>query len=127
MDFRPDDEPNIRVRNGILEITGPPGRQKIVMDVADGWSAYISKDDQLFIKKFPVYPDRVYGEMSGANFCIWYNSAGQMCEIEPMGPWEKIMPGEQVSFTETWYLFDFKYPEDKMPDQQEIISIIKNL
>lgn len=127
MDFRPADTLNVRVRNGILEITGAPQRPKFVMDIADGWSAYIGLDDQLFIKKFPVYPGRIYGEMSAANAVIWYNTEGRMCEIEPLGPLETIEPGEQVSFTETWYLFDFDYPENKMPDQGRIISIINNL
>lgn len=127
MDYRPADEPNVRVRNGILEIIGAPGHPEFAMDVSDGWTAYITKDNQLFVKKFPVYPDRIYGEMSASNVVIWYNTQERMCEIEPIGPWETIRPGEQVSFTETWYLFDFKYPEDKIPDQEKIISILNNL
>jgi hypothetical protein len=96
------------------------------MDVAEGWLAYITRDDQLFIKTFPVYPERVYGEMSGANVSIWYNKE-QMCEIEPMGPMETIEPGDEVSFTETWYLYNYKYPEDKLPNQEEIKKIIIGL
>lgn len=126
MDFMPADEPNVRVRNGILEIIGAPVRPKFVMDVSDGWLAYITKDDQLFIKKFNVYPERVYGEMSAANACIFYNKE-LLCEIEPMGPLETIRSGEEVSFTETWYLLDYKYPEDKLPDQEKITTIIQGL
>ena len=124
MDFMPADEPNVRVRNGILEIIGAPGRPKFVMDVSEGWLAYITKDDQLFIKKFNVYPERVYGEMSAANVSIFYREE-ELCEIEPMGPMESIAPGGKASFTETWYLLDYKYPEDKLPDQEKITSIIK--
>jgi hypothetical protein len=126
MDFRPAVEQNVRVRNGILEITGAPQRPKFVMDLSEGWLAYITKDDQLFIKKFKVYPDRVYGEMSAANACVWYNKE-TMCEIEPMGPLETIRPGHEASFTETWYLLDYKYPENLLPDQEQIVNIIKNL
>ena len=61
----------------------------------------ITKDNQLFVKKFPVYPERVYGEMSTANACVWYNTEEWMCEIEPIGPMETIKPGEEASFTET--------------------------
>jgi hypothetical protein len=124
MDFMPADEPNVRVRNGILEIIGAPGRPKFVMDVSEGWLAYITKDDQLFIKKFNVYPERVYGEMSAANASIFYRGE-ELCEIEPMGPMESIAPGDKASFTETWYLLDYEYPEDKLPDQEKITSIIK--
>lgn len=123
MDFMPAEEPNIRVRDGILEIIGPPERPKFVMDVAEGWLAYITRDGQLFIKTFPVYPDRVYGEMSAANVSVWYNKE-QMCEIEPIGPMETIRPGEEVSFTETWHLFDYEYPEDRVPDLDELRKII---
>ncbi|MCU0376763.1 MAG: DUF4380 domain-containing protein [Bacteroidales bacterium] len=123
MDFVPAEEPNIRVREGILEIIGPPERPKFVMDVAEGWLAYITRDGQLFIKTFPVYPERVYGEMSGANVSVWYNKE-QMCEIEPIGPMETIRPGEEVSFTETWHLFDYEYPEDRLPDLDEVRKII---
>ena len=124
MDFMPADEPNVRVRNGILEIIGAPGRPKFVMDVSEGWLAYITKDDQLFIKKFNVYPERVYGEMSAANASIFYRGE-ELCEIEPIGPMESISQGGKVSFTETWYLLDYNYPEDKLPDQEKITSIIK--
>lgn len=126
MDFKPADEPNVRVRNGILEITGAPQRPKFVMDVSEGWLAYITTDDQLFIKKFTVYTDRVYGEMSAANVSVWYNKE-EMCEIEPMGPMETIKPGKEVSFTETWYLLDYKYPENKLPDQENLTTILKDL
>lgn len=126
MDFGPAAEPNVRVRNGILEITGAPQRPKFVMDVSEGWLAYITKDDQLFIKKFNVYPGRVYGEMSAANACVWYNKE-KMCEIEPIGPIETIRPGHEVSFTETWYLLDYNYPENLLPDQEQLVTIIKNL
>lgn len=124
MDFMPAPEPNVRVRNGILEIFGPPERPKFVMDVSDGWLGYITKDDQLFIKKFTIYPDRVYGEMTGANVSIWYYK-DVMCEIEPIGPMETIKPGQEVSFTEVWYLLDYKYPEDKLIDQNKFADIIK--
>jgi hypothetical protein len=125
LDFMPK-EPNLQVRNGILEMYGPPDRPKFVMDVSEGWMAYITTDNQLFVKKFNVYPERVYGEMTAANVCVYYLK-NQFTEIEPMGPMETIRPGEEVSFTETWYLFDFKYPEDLQPDQDKILATIKDL
>jgi hypothetical protein len=126
MDYRPAPEPNVRVRNGILEIIGTPERPKYVMDVSDGWLGYITKDDQLFIKKFTVYPDRVYGEMTAANVSIWYYK-DEKCEIEPIGPMETLKQGQEASFTEVWYLQDYKYPEDKLIDQIKLADIIKEL
>lgn len=126
MDFMPAEEPVIRVRQGILEIIGPPSRPKFIMDGEEGWMAYISRDDQLFVKKYPVYPDRMYGEMAAATASVWYNGE-EMCEIEPIGPMETIRPGGEVSFTETWFLLDYPYPEDGMPDLGKITGIIEKL
>jgi hypothetical protein len=124
LDFRPKEEPNLRIRNGILEIIGPPSRPKFAMDVAEGWLAYISKNNLLFIKKFTVYPDKIYGEMAANNVSIWYKE-NQVCEIEPIGPWERIAPGESISFTENWWLFNFTYPGNKKVNLNEIQKFLK--
>ena len=126
LDYSPEGGENERVRNGILEITGPPENPKFVTDSSEGWLAYLTQDNQLFIKKFAVFPDKVYGEMTGATVSLWYNQEG-ICEIEPIGPWEWIEPGKSISFTENWYLLDFDYPENKQVDLNEIREIIQKL
>ena len=124
LNYMPEGGTNESLREGILEISGPPENAKFVTDSSDGWLAYITQDNQLFIKKFEIYPDKIYGEMTGATVSIWYNQEG-ICEIEPIGPWEWIDPGKSISFTEHWYLMDYEYPEDKNADLDEIISVIK--
>lgn len=126
LDFSPKGGENERVREGILEITGSPENPKFVTDDAAGWLGYITRDDQLFIKKFEVFPDKVYGEMTGATVSIWYNVEG-ICEIEPIGPWEWIEPGNSVSFTENWYLKDYKFPPTKKVDLILISDIMEDL
>jgi hypothetical protein len=126
MDFMPAEESAIRVRDGILEIVAPPSRPKFVMDNTEGWMAYITRDNQLFIKTYPVYPDRIYGEMAAATSSVWYNGL-EMCEIEPIGPMESIRPGRKASFTEIWYLTDFSFPEDGYADLKKIRDIISTL
>lgn len=123
MDFKPEEEANIRTRDGILEIMGAISRPKLVMDCDKGWLAYITLDNQLFIKKFKIYPDRPYGDMAAPTASIWYNK-DLMCEIEPLGPLEVLEPGESASFTEHWYLYDYNYPADRKADLEEIKSII---
>ena len=125
LDYSPEDGINERIREGVLEIVGPPENAKIITDGSDGWLAYITKDNQLFIKKFEVFPEKIYGEMTGATVSIWYNKEG-ICEIEPIGPWEWIVPGKSISFTENWYLMEYKYPKDKMADLKEIKNIISS-
>lgn len=126
LDFNPKGGKNERLRDGVLEILGPPENAKFVTDGSEGWLAYITPDNQLFIKKFKVFEEKVYGEMTGATVSIWYNKEG-VCEIEPIGPWEWIKPEESISFTENWYLMDFKYPKERNADLNEIKSIIKKL
>ncbi len=126
LDYSPEDGINERIREGVLEIVGPPENAKIITDGSDGWLAYITKDNQLFIKKFEVFPEKIYGEMTGATVSIWYNKEG-ICEIEPIGPWEWIVPGKSISFTENWYLMEYKYPKDKKANLKEIKNLISIL
>ena len=125
LNFMPESEENIRIREGVLELLAPPSQPKIVTDTETGWLAYITLDNQLFIKKYPVYPLRIYGEMAASTACVYYKPL--FCEIEPIGPMENIAPGKEASFTEYWYLFDFKYPDDKKANLQVLMTKIDEL
>lgn len=102
---------SIRVREGYLEITGAPRYPKLGMDSLEGWFAYQMKSDLLFVKKYQTYPDRVYNEVAGLTISIWYPD-GPMCELEPIGPRQKLEPGEAAAFTEHWFLHPNPYPGD---------------
>lgn len=127
MNYMPAEEPNICITNNCLMITGEPSRAKFALDVAVGWLAYAAKNDLLFVKKFHVYPGRVYGEMAANNVSIWYYK-NEMCEIEPIGPKELLEPGDEFSFTEEWWLLPWNFEHlknKKNPD--DVIDIIKAL
>lgn len=109
MDFQPED-PNIRVRDGFLEILGTPARPKLGIDSYAGWFCCLLKNDLMFVKRYPVYPDRVYNEMAGLTISIWYFQ-DKMCELEPIGPRERLAPGESASFAEEWWLLAHAFPE----------------
>ncbi len=111
LNYRHEEHPNIRVRDGFLELPGPPPQRKFGIDSYAGWLGYITKSNLLFVKKFPAYPDRVYGEVAAYTISIWYNEDVN-CELEPIGPRETIKPGESSSFTEEWWLFPYDYPEE---------------
>jgi hypothetical protein len=125
MNFMPEIEESIRIREGILEILAPPSQPKFVTDTEQGWLAYITLDNQLFIKKYPVYPLRIYGEMAASTACVYYKPL--YCEIEPIGPMETIAPGKESAFTEYWYLFDYQYPADKKANLKELLTRINEL
>ena len=80
------------------------------MDSYAGWFAYLMRNDLMFVKQFRTYPDRVYNEVAGLTISIWYPEDRRV-ELEPIGPRERLAPGESASFTEIWSLVPFKYPE----------------
>lgn len=110
INFRPKD-PNLRTRDGFLEIIGPPEHAKLGMDSHAGWFAYLMRNDVLFVKRYKTYPDRAYNEMAALTISIWYKD-DEVCELEPIGPKENIPPGQSASFTEDWWLLPCAFPTD---------------
>lgn len=104
-------DPNIRMRDGFLEITGVPRKPKLGMDSIAGWFAYLMKNDTMFVKQFPVYPNRVYNEVAGLTISIWYPEDRRV-ELEPIGPRERLQPGKSAAFTEEWFLLPYEFPAD---------------
>jgi len=100
----------IRERDGFLEILAPPRKPKLGFDTYAGWLAYVLPNDTLFVKRFPTYPDRVYNEAAGLTLSVWYPT-GPRIELEPIGPRERLKPGESASFTEDWWLFSHPFPK----------------
>jgi hypothetical protein len=105
---------NIRERDGFLEILAPPRKPKLGFDTYAGWLAYALPNDTLFVKRFPTDPDRVYNEVAGLTLSVWYPT-GPRIELEPIGPRERLKPGESASFTEEWWLLSHPFPKKGQP------------
>jgi len=103
-------DPLIRERDGFLEILAPPRKPKLGFDTTSGTVAYVLPNNSLFIKRFDTFPDRVYNEAAGLTLSVWYPE-GPRIELEPIGPRERLQPGEVASFTEDWWLTEFPSPE----------------
>jgi CubicO group peptidase (beta-lactamase class C family) len=124
INVRPKDD-NIRERDGFLEILGPPRKPKLGFDSYAGWLAYLMPDDLLFVKRFATYPDRAYNEAAALTISVWYPPA-QRVELEPIGPRERLEPGQVASFTEDWYALAFPSPKDKAPvDLKRLREVVK--
>ena len=108
VDFAPE-EPGVRSRDGFLEIFGPLRHAKLCFDTAAGWFAYLLPSGRLFVKRYPVFPDRVYNDLSGCTLSIWFFE-DRVCELEPIGPAERLAPGASASFTEEWWLLEHPFP-----------------
>jgi hypothetical protein len=116
----------IRERDGFLEILAPPRKPKLGFDATGGWLAYLIPNNTVFVKKFAVFPDRVYNEAAGLTLSVWY-PPGPRIELEPIGPRERLQPGESASFTEDWWLLSFPYPaEGQNVDLKVLEALVKS-
>lgn len=100
----------IRERDGFLEILAPPRKPKLGFDSYAGWLAYLMSNNTLFVKRFATHPDRVYSEAAGLTLSVWYPT-GPRIELEPIGPRERLKPGESASFVEEWWLLSHPFPK----------------
>lgn len=114
----------IRERDGFLEILGPPRKPKLGFDSYAGWLGYLMPGDLLFVKRFRTEPDRVYNEAAGLTLSIWYPE-GPRIELEPIGPRERLKPGEQASFTESWSIH--AYPSPKNGERVDLKQLTKQV
>lgn len=118
---------NIYREDDYLIIKGPPLKPKLEMDVAlAGWIAYAETNNLLFVKKFSVFIDKPYGDVTAANASIWYNGI-KMTEIEPIGPLESILPGKSVSYAEEWFIKIYRFPENRIINPKLVESLISPL
>lgn len=113
----------IRVRDGFLEILAPPRKPKLGFDSTAGWMAYLLPDDTLFVKRYAVDPNRVYGEAAGLTLSVWY-PAGARIELEPIGPLERLQPGQVATFAEEWWLLKFPFPKN---DEQVDLNRLREM
>jgi len=125
MNYKPDDK-NIVVSNDFLIISSVPEQPKLGIASSAGWFSYLMKNNIMFVKRFPVYPERIYNEMAAITISIYYLK-DIVCELEPIGPKEIIMPGESVSFTEDWQLVPFDFPSDRRVDPIRIRNLAEKI
>ncbi|MEI6503912.1 MAG: hypothetical protein WCP21_23105, partial [Armatimonadota bacterium] len=134
MDLAPQTTDNVRVRDGFLELRGDPPFSKFLLDpvgptevngVSRAWLSYLLPGGMMFVKRFPVYPQRNYGEACAASLSLYYYPSVDerlkapeqrplpidFCELEPIGPLEVLKPAESASYTEDWWLLPNAFPK----------------
>ncbi|MCO8125247.1 DUF4380 domain-containing protein [Stieleria sp. TO1_6] len=127
LQMEPKDE-TIRIRDGFLELLGPPKSPKLGMDSYAGWLAHQQSSGLLFIKQFPTYPDRNYCEGAAFTISTWTPASAHTVELEPIGPSEILAPGQSASFTEIWSLHENPFPgPGETFDLQRLQSIYDSL
>jgi hypothetical protein len=76
------------------------------------WVGYLLPN-ALFLKAFDYEEGAVYPDV-GCNFETFTNA--DMLEVEALSPLRKLAPGESVSHTERWYLFDVAEQPDSLKE-----------
>ena len=76
--------------------------QKLGLRISQGWAAYVL-DSVLFVKTFghdcsAIYPD------FGCNLEVYTDN--RILEVESLGPMTTVAPGDSISQTENWHLFE---------------------
>ena len=93
--------------------------QKIGALVPDGWAGY-ALNGQLFVKKFACVAGASYADY-GCNFETFTNH--DMLEVETLGAFTQIDPGQAVAHKETWSLFDnVPAPQCDRDIEQHVLS-----
>lgn len=105
-----NNDSKIRERDGFMEVLGPPRKPKLGFDSYAGWIGYAMPNDRVFVKRFHTDPDRVYNEAAGLTISVW-SPNGPMIELEPIGPRERLKPGQSASFNEDWWLLAHPFPK----------------
>jgi len=89
------------------------GALKIGFPNPDGWLAY-ALEGTLFLKEAGFDPEAAYVDR-GASSEVYCSS--DFIELETMGPYRQLSPGETIHHVETWSL----YAEGSWPDEIEEI------
>lgn len=116
----------VSLKNGLFILdTKKAENEKYGVDSSDGWMAYQSQG-LLFIKKYKHYEDKKYGESFGLTN-IFYIKKSVFAEMEPVSPMEKLLPGEDFSYSETWYLLEHPRKEGKILESEDLAEFVNKL
>ncbi|MBC8040688.1 MAG: hypothetical protein H7Y06_09110, partial [Opitutaceae bacterium] len=85
-----------------IDVPKAKAAQKFGITNYPGWSAYWV-DGVTFVKYAPVVKNATYPDF-GCAFEVFTN--GEMIELETLSPLVKLAPGESVTHTEHWGVFD---------------------
>jgi hypothetical protein len=107
-------DPRLRLEDDFILLEARPQSPpfKIGAFAPQGWIAYW-RDGLLFRKTFAVHPALPYPDL-GCNVETYCD--GDFVELESLGPLARLAPGESVTHTETWELYD-RLEQDFLPEK----------
>ena len=98
------DDPRLKLRDDYILLRASPGLSPIKIGYFNpaGWQGYYL-DDILFVKRFNPQPGAPFPD-GGCNTESYCNH--QFIELESLGPLRPLQPGETITHTEIWELYD---------------------
>lgn len=112
----PKEDKAIYKKDNYLLVVDQPLLPKMGIENFSGWFAYLLQNDLLMLREYDVYPERNYTDIQGGTLSLFYNThfvGHSVAELEPTGPKEILAKGKSASFTETWHLLTYKFPQDR--------------
>ncbi len=97
-------------------------RQKIGVLNTQGWAAY-HLNGQVFVKRYPYKSDAVYPDF-GVNTELYTDA--DILEIETLGEFKNISPGDYLEHKENWYLFKEELEADEITIDKKLLPLLKN-
>ena len=96
----------IKEENNIIwyksELIKYPDHTKLFNNGKEGWLAYV-QDDYIFIKQFEeILPKYIAPGEDGIE--IYANPTDNYIELENIGKYEQIMPGNEIKYNVKWYI-----------------------
>lgn len=85
---------------------------KIGASVDDEWAAYVT-EGTAFVKEFAYDPTASYPDLGSS---VETYTDDSMLELETLGPFHELDPGESAVYTETWRLVDGVDEDDAVAD-----------
>ena len=98
------DSDNVKIYGDLLVAHCDGPATKIGADTDEGWIAYAWRN-YLFVKYFPVYPDKEYTD-GGCRVELYWNE--RFGELEPLSPEVRLVAGESYQFPEFWKIIELK-------------------
>jgi hypothetical protein len=102
-------------------------KQKHFNNSNEGWLAYISDRNVLFVKSFEVIKENQIAPAQG-NIEVYIDSQMDYIELENHGKYQQLEPGESLEYKVRWFLIQLPshLKSDKFPSQ-ELIDFTRDL
>lgn len=102
----------VQAKNGIMVVEARGPTTRVGADSDEGWIAYV-RENVLFIKYFPTYPEGSYPD--GGN-TVFLSFDQRIMQFGPVSPEFKLAPGGEAIFPEKWVLIELS-KEVTTPEQ----------